>query len=89
LVPSGDLLIQSYSEVFPFGPTNMNLTLERWILIFLFLLFVCCLFVFFLNLNHLKNKLFIHRLIDWLIRLYVLFDQKISELYTWGPFGYL
>jgi hypothetical protein len=29
LVPSGDLLIQSYSEVFPFGPTNMNLTLER------------------------------------------------------------
>jgi hypothetical protein len=29
IVPSGDLLIQSYSEVFPFGPTNMNLTLER------------------------------------------------------------
>jgi hypothetical protein len=31
IVPSGDLLIQSYSEVFPFGPTNMNFTLERYL----------------------------------------------------------
>jgi neutral ceramidase len=29
IVPSGDILIQSYSQIFPFGPTNMNLTLER------------------------------------------------------------